>query len=62
LIAELQLRGTLAREPPTAATQAPPAYTFDDAVQHFRATHMKNGIKPSTRAGLEHSFRRLATP
>jgi len=62
LIAELAQRGTLAREPPTAAFQASPAYTFDDAVRHFRATHMKNGIKPSTRAGYANRIDMLLMP
>lgn len=62
LIAELAQRGTLAREPPAAGTEAPPAYTFDDAVRHFRATHMKNGLKPSTRAGYANRIDMLLTP
>ena len=62
LIVELAERGTLAREPPSAAADAPPAYTFDDAVKHFRATHMKNGIKPSTRAGYANRIDMLLMP
>ncbi|HKO52364.1 MAG TPA: hypothetical protein VJV79_31870, partial [Polyangiaceae bacterium] len=61
LISELAQRGTLVREAPVP--QAPStAYTFDDAVRHFRATHMKNGIKPSTRAGYANRIDMLLMP
>jgi integrase len=50
LLVELAQRGSLeALEPPIVAKA--PEYTFDDAVRHFRATHLKTALKPSTRAG-----------
>jgi integrase len=63
LLAELAQTGTLAKvNAPDETTDEPPGYTFDDAVRHFRATHMKNGLKPSTRASYENRIDTLLAP
>lgn len=61
LLVELAQSGSLdALEPPIVA-QAP-AYTFGDAVRHFRATHLKTALKPSTRAGYQNRIDVLLMP
>jgi len=54
LIAELAQRGTLAREPPAPGTEAPPPYTFDDAVRHFELAAF-TGLRASELRGLRWS-------
>ncbi|MDF3067090.1 MAG: hypothetical protein K0R38_2691 [Polyangiaceae bacterium] len=65
LLVELAQTGTLAPSlnDTTADNDEPAAaYTFHDAVRHFRATHLKNGLKPSTRAGYENRIDVLLAP
>ncbi len=61
LLVELAQTGTL-RQAGDAAEGEPEVYTFEDAVRHFRATHLKNGLKPSTRAGYENRIDVLLVP
>lgn len=54
LLVELAHTGTLAKESaPEQAEEEPARYTFEDAVRHFRATHLKSALKPSTRYSYE---------
>ncbi|HKY40856.1 MAG TPA: tyrosine-type recombinase/integrase [Polyangiaceae bacterium] len=61
LLVELAQTGTL-RQAGDATEGEPEVYTFEDAVRHFRATHLKNGLKPSTRAGYENRIDVLLVP
>jgi integrase len=62
LISELAQSGTLVKANAAEEPAEPPGYTFDDAVRHFRATHLKNGVKPSTRASYENRIDTLLAP
>jgi len=61
LLAELAQKGTLVA-PGETGDPEPPRYTFEDAVRHFRATHMKAALKLSTRAGYENRIDMLLVP
>ncbi|MDQ2647188.1 MAG: site-specific integrase [Myxococcota bacterium] len=60
LLAELARTGTLLKV--TAPADVAPTYTFDDAVRHFRATHAKSALKPSTRESYENRIDTLLVP
>jgi YD repeat-containing protein len=63
LLAELARAGSLPKSGDAPEPEPEPhRYTFDDAVRHFRATHMKNALKPSTRAGYENRIDTLLVP
>jgi integrase len=63
LIVELARAGSLPKSGEMPEPEPEPhRYTFDDAVRHFRATHMKNALKPSTRAGYENRIDTLLVP
>ncbi len=55
VLAELAQKGSL--KPSASATTAEQAaassYTFADAVRHYRATHMRTSLKPSTRRSYD---------
>jgi integrase len=61
LLAELARAGTLAKvaQEPAAAEAR---YTFEDAVRHFRATHLQTSVKPSTRITYEDRINSVLLP
>ena len=63
LLVELAQSGTLAKESGLNQTEEEPArYTLEDAVRHFRATHLKSALKPSTRYSYENRIDAVLLP
>lgn len=62
LLAELARSGELPR--PGAAAEEPPEprFTFEEAVRHYRATHLKTALKPGSRASYENRIDMLLLP
>ncbi len=59
---QLARAGTLKPQAPDPEDATPPPILFKDAVRIFRATHLKSGLKPSTRLGYENQLNRLLLP